>query len=130
MSFYQRHVLPHQISFAMSNKDLLAYRKRVVRAAVGRVLKIGIGSGPNVPFYKDSVEEIVGLDPSLELLAIADRRRETTRGRRLHLVQASAEAIRLDSRSADTVVMTWTLCSVPEPRRAHPTGASDIGYML
>ena len=117
MGFYQRHVLPHLITFAMSNKDLLAYRKRVVPAALGRVLEIGIGSGLNLPFYRDSVEEIVGLDSSPELLALAARRRETTRGRRLHLVQASAEAIPLDNRSADSVVMTWTLCSVREPGR-------------
>jgi ubiquinone/menaquinone biosynthesis C-methylase UbiE len=118
MGFYQRHVLPHLITFAMSNEDLLAYRKRVVPAALGRVLEIGIGSGLNLPFYRDSVEEIVGLDSSPELLALAARRPETTRGRCLHLVQASAEAIPLDSRSADTVVMTWTLCSVREPGRA------------
>ena len=118
MGFYQRHVLPHLISFAMSDKDLVAYRERVVSAALGRVLEIGIGSGLNVPFYRDSVEEIIGLDPSPKLLALADRRRETDRGSRVRLVQASAETIPLDSRSMDTVVMTWTLCSVREPGRA------------
>lgn len=117
MGFYQRHVLPHLISFAMSNKDLAVYRQRVVPAARGRVLEIGIGSGLNLPLYSGSVDWIIGLDASPELLDMARRGRDRS-SRRLDLIQASAEAIALENQSADTVVMTWALCSVPDVRRA------------
>jgi ubiquinone/menaquinone biosynthesis C-methylase UbiE len=117
MGFYQRHILPHLITLAMSNKDLAAYRRRVVPAARGCVLEIGIGSGMNLPFYGGSVDEIIGLDPSAELLEMARRRGEKN-GRRLELIEGSAEAVPLENETADTVVMTWTLCSVPDPRRA------------
>lgn len=117
MGFYQRHILPHLITLAMSNKDLAAYRRRVVPAARGRVLEIGIGSGMNLPLYGDSADEIIGLDPSAELLEMARRRGEKT-GRHLELIEASAEAVPLENDTVDTVVMTWTLCSVPDPRRA------------
>jgi hypothetical protein len=98
MGFYRNHILPHLITFAMSNKDLAPYRRRVVSAARGRVLEIGIGSAPNLSFYSDSVEEIIGLDPSPELLEMARRRGQQT-GRRLDLMRASAEAIPLESGS-------------------------------
>ena len=117
MGFYQRHILPHLITLAMSNKDLAAYRRRVVPAARGCVLEIGIGSGMNLPSYGGSVDEIIGVDPSAELLEMARRRGEKN-GRRLELIEGSAEAVPLENETADTVVMTWTLCSVPDPRRA------------
>lgn len=116
MSFYCRHVLPHLISFAMSSKDLVPYRRRIISAAQGRVLEIGIGSGLNIPFYTGGVAEIIGLDPSPTLLGMARRRGRQT-GLRLDLIGASAEAIPLDDNSVDTVVMTWTICSVRDPRR-------------
>ncbi len=74
MSFYQEHVLPYLLNLAMRNRELAAYRRRVVPAAAGRVLEIGLGSGLNLPFYGARVERIIGLEPSPRLLAMARRR--------------------------------------------------------
>jgi SAM-dependent methyltransferase len=73
VGLYERHLLPLLTHWAMGRGQLAAYRRRVVGGASGRVLEIGIGSGRNLPFYGESVDEVVGVDPSPELLALARR---------------------------------------------------------
>jgi hypothetical protein len=72
MGLYARYLLPRLTDLTMSRKLLLLYRQRVIGGAVGRVLEIGIGSGLNLPLYGDTVEEVIGVDISPELLAMAD----------------------------------------------------------
>jgi ubiquinone/menaquinone biosynthesis C-methylase UbiE len=117
MGLYQDYILPHLIHLAMRQRNLAAYRARVIPAAHGRVLEIGIGSGLNLPFYGATVEHVIGLDPSPKLLATA---REAARRTSipLELIEHSAEAIPLYNRSVDTVVTTWTMCSIPDAQRA------------
>jgi ubiquinone/menaquinone biosynthesis C-methylase UbiE len=117
MSFYQRYVVPRLTHLAMRQKQLLPLRQRVIGAAEGRVLEIGIGSGLNFPFYGATVIFVIGLEPSRELLRMA-RPRASNAGARVALLDASAEAIPLDSASIDTVVTTWTLCTIPDAQRA------------
>jgi ubiquinone/menaquinone biosynthesis C-methylase UbiE len=112
MGFYQDQILPPLINLSMRQKNLVAYRNRVVPAAEGRVLEIGIGSGLNLPFYSSNARQVIGLDPSLKLLAMARRSRRTV-FRYLEFIGGSAEKIPLNSGSVDTVVTTWTLCSIP-----------------
>jgi ubiquinone/menaquinone biosynthesis C-methylase UbiE len=117
MGFYQDHIVPPLINLAMRNKNLAAYRSRVVPAAEGRVLEIGIGSGLNLPFYSSSVEHLIELDPSPTLLAMA--RRAIGQGpSHIEFVEGSAEAIPLQNGTVDTVLTTWTLCSIPHAPRA------------
>ncbi|HVR28697.1 MAG TPA: methyltransferase domain-containing protein, partial [Thermoanaerobaculia bacterium] len=71
MGFYQDRILPHLIHHAMRHEDFSAYRSRLLPAARGRVLEIGIGSGLNLPLYSDQVEQVVGLDPCSRLLSRA-----------------------------------------------------------
>jgi ubiquinone/menaquinone biosynthesis C-methylase UbiE len=116
MGFYQNRILPRLIHFAMGQDDLKVYRCRVVSAAAGRVLEIGIGSGLNLPFYGGSVTEVIGLDPSAQLLAMAQR---AIRPRvPIDFIEGSAEAIPLENASVDAVLTTWTLCSIPDAGRA------------
>ena len=129
MGFYQDQIVPLLINASMRQKNLAAYRNRVVPAAEGRVLEIGIGSGLNLPFYSSNARQVIGLDPSPKLLAMA-RRASRSASRSVEFIKGSAEKIPLEDASADTVVTTWTLCSIPavldalhEMRRVlRPTG--------
>ncbi len=117
MGFYRKFVVPHLVNFAMDNKDAARCRSEIVPHAQGRVVEIGIGSGLNLPFYSDQVTEVSGVDPSRELLEMTRQRTESV-SFPVELINASAEELPLESNSADTVVMTWTLCSIPDPARA------------
>jgi ubiquinone/menaquinone biosynthesis C-methylase UbiE len=117
MGFYQDHVLPHIVNLSMRNRENLPYRQRVASAAEGRVLEIGIGSGLNLPFYPATVSEIIGLEPSSKLAEMT-RRAARDVSLTVDLIEGSAEAIPLDAASFDTVVTTWTLCTIPQADQA------------
>ncbi|MBI3709861.1 MAG: class I SAM-dependent methyltransferase [Proteobacteria bacterium] len=117
MGFYRDRILPHLCHLSMRNRRLVPYRERVIAAAAGRVLEIGIGSGLNLPFYAPRAREILGLEPAPRLVAMARRAAERTTVP-VTFIEGSAEAIPLDSRSVDTVVTTWTLCTIPKALEA------------
>jgi ubiquinone/menaquinone biosynthesis C-methylase UbiE len=117
MGFYSDVVLPRLCHLAMRNDRLVPYRERVIGAAEGRVLEIGVGSGLNLPFYRPAVEEILALEPSIPLVKIAHRVSCETRVP-VRFLEASAEAIPLDNGSVDTLVTTWTLCTIPNAAAA------------
>jgi ubiquinone/menaquinone biosynthesis C-methylase UbiE len=93
------------------------FRKRVVGAAQGRVLEIGIGSGLNLPLYGPQVCSILALEPSPALLRMA-RKRAAKASIAVDFLEASAEIVPLDDHDVDTVVTTWTLCTIPDAPRA------------
>jgi ubiquinone/menaquinone biosynthesis C-methylase UbiE len=93
------------------------YRSRVLSAAEGCVLEIGVGSGLNLSFYGDAVKHVIGLEPSPKLLSMAGRAGKAM-SQPVELLQGSAEAVPLENKSVDTVVSTWTLCSIPDVARA------------
>jgi ubiquinone/menaquinone biosynthesis C-methylase UbiE len=114
VGFYQNRIMPHLVNWTMRNRQFQPYRERVVSAAEGRVLEIGIGSGLNLAFYPGQVREIVGLEPAERLLGMA--REAACRSRlKVTLIEGSAEAIPLERNTIDTVVTTWTLCTIPDP---------------
>ena len=117
MGFYEEWILPALIDLSMRNKRLRPYRERVAGAAEGRVLDVGVGSGLNLPFYPRQANEVFGLDPSPRLLERA-RRNMRHADVPVRLLEGSAERIPLADRSMDTIVMTWTGCSIPEIRAA------------
>ncbi len=114
MDFYQRFIVPPMIALSMKTREATRYREKVVPGAAGRVLEIGIGSGLNLPFYSDAVNAVVGLEPSAELLAMA-RKRADKAPFATELVNSPAEDMPFESASFDTVLTTWTLCSIGEP---------------
>ena len=118
MGFYDKHLLPRLVHFTCGLEPAMKQRQKVVPLASGKVLEIGIGSGLNIPYYDSTrVTHLWGLDPSPEMWAIAHRNAD-----RFHLdaeyLESGAESIPLEDASADTVVMTYTLCTIPEPHRA------------
>jgi len=117
MGLYNRFVLPWAIHLAMQSSDATRLRRRVVPEARGRVLEVGIGSGLNLPFYGDGVDNVTGIDPSPRLLRLAESRAKEAIFM-VHLREAGAEKMRFDNDSFDTVVSTWTLCSIPDAARA------------
>jgi ubiquinone/menaquinone biosynthesis C-methylase UbiE len=117
MGFYGKWIVPALIDLSMRNQRLRPYRERVAGAAEGRILDIGVGSGLNLPFYARQGQEILGLDPSPRLLARAVSNAQHLQIS-VYLLEGSAERIPLADRSMDTVVMTWTGCSIPDIRTA------------
>jgi ubiquinone/menaquinone biosynthesis C-methylase UbiE len=89
---------------------------KIVEPARGVILEIGFGSGYNLPFYKN-VKKLYALEPSKELYAYAQERIVAT-GFPVEHLPCSAERISLETASIDTVVSTWTLCSIPNLAQA------------
>jgi len=117
-SLYERHVLPRMLDFVMRQEPIMRQRAKVVPRASGRVLEIGIGSGLNLSFYdRTKVESVVGLDPSPELRAMAERRAREA-GLDVEWIPLGGESIPLDDASVDTVLTTYTLCTIPGVERA------------
>jgi ubiquinone/menaquinone biosynthesis C-methylase UbiE len=113
MGFYSDIILPRLCDL----KQLVPYRERVIGAAEGRVLEIGVGSGLNLPFYRPPVREILALEPAPRLMTMA-RSASRASSMPVTFLEASAEAIPLDKHSVDTIVTTWTLCSIPQAATA------------
>lgn len=118
MSLYAKYVLPHLINLAMRNKDVTRLRSESVLQAHGDVLEIGIGSGLNLPFYRSAVRHVYGVDPSLELQNMALKRASVAPFEVTFFRQSAEDRLPLADSSMDTIVMTWTLCSIPNPTAA------------
>ena len=101
----------------MRQETLAPYRNRVISGAQGRVLEVGIGSGLNLFHYADSAEHVIGIDPSEKLLSMAEHAIRPA-SLPVTFVKGSAETIPLEDASIDTVVTTWTLCTIPDVRAA------------
>ena len=114
MGLYRKYILPRATHFACSLKPAMQQRARVVPLATGRVLEIGIGSGLNLPFYAaGKVAHLWGLDPSRELWALAQTNRAAV-DFGIEYLEAPAAAIPLANACADSVLITYTLCTIPE----------------
>ena len=117
MGLYERHVVPCLTHLAMQSGRLLPFRRRVAGAAEGVVLELGAGSGLNLPLYGGAVRRVIALEPSGPLRDRA-RARAGSVGMPVEVLAASAEALPLGDGSVDTVVTTWTLCTIPDAPRA------------
>ena len=117
MGLYSKYVLPRIIDLAMRDKVATARRAELVPGASGVVLEIGVGSGLNLPFYSSAVKRLHAVDPSPELLAMARTKLDRLTFP-VELRREPAEQLSLNPQSVDTIVMTWTLCSIPDPAGA------------
>ena len=122
MSLYQRYLLPRLTDCVCGSPSLARLRALVVPRASGVVLELGAGSGPNLPFYDAArVRRLLALEPSAELRALAQER--LARSRRpaeafpVEFIDGTGEAIPLPDASVDSVVVTFTLCTVADPLR-------------
>ena len=116
MGLYAKWLLPHVTDMAMRNDEATRYRGRIVPRAHGVVLEVGAGSGLNFAFYGKGVARVTALDPSPGLLSKA-RKRAGEAGIAVDFVEGRGDEIPLADHAVDAVVMTWTLCCVPDPAR-------------
>lgn len=118
MGLYEKYILPKITEFLCSGKPIMYQRKKVVPLAKGRVLEIGIGSGLNLQFYDSSnVEYIWGLDISAQMRKMAEKRAKSIQFK-VEFIDQSGNEIPLESNSVDTVLVTYTLCTIPDVGQA------------
>lgn len=118
MGYYDRHILPRLIDLACSVRPVQRQREKIVPRAHGQVLEVGIGTGLNLFYYDPiKVEKIWGLDPALEMQRLANKRVGRS-GLDVELIGLSGEQIPMDDHSFDTVLVTYTLCSIPDILKA------------
>ena len=114
MGLYNKYILPKFINCACGSKPINYQRSKIVPYAKGVVLDIGIGSGLNIPFYnKSNINHLYGLDPSSELIKIAKRVAKTHK-LEIEFLECGAESIPLADNSIDTIVITYTMCTIPD----------------
>lgn len=117
-SWYDRTLLPHALDCACGLGRISRQRRKVVPNASGDVLEIGIGTGLNMRFYdKSKVKRLVGLDPATQMNRLAQKRSQQA-GLPVDFIAASAEDMPFPDASFDSLVCTYTLCSIPDPLRA------------
>ena len=114
LGFYDKYILPKFLNCACGSKPINYQRDKIVPLAKGVVLDIGIGSGLNIPFYnKSNIDCLYGLDPSEELLKIA-KSVAIKNELKVEFLECGAEAIPLPDQSIDTVLITYTMCTIPD----------------
>lgn len=119
MGFYDKYILPHFLNCACGSKPIVYQREKVVPLAEGWVLEVGIGSGLNIPFYDSSkVDKILGLDPSEELNRMA-LKVAAEKGIPVEFILGGAEAIPLPDNHVDSVLVTYTMCTIPQVAAAN-----------
>jgi ubiquinone/menaquinone biosynthesis C-methylase UbiE len=114
LGFYDKYILPKFLNCACSSKSINYQRDKIVPLAKGVVLDVGIGSGLNIPFYnKSKIDYLYGLDPSEELIKLAKPVAKKNEFK-IEFLQCGAEAIPLPDNSIDTVLITYTMCTIPD----------------
>jgi SAM-dependent methyltransferase len=114
MGLYGRFILPKLVNLACRTSPVTRQRQKVIPKATGTVLELGFGSGLNIPFYDAAqVRQVLALEPSQEMWSLAE---ESVRSAQFEVerLEASAEEVPLADGTADTVVATYTLCTIPE----------------
>jgi SAM-dependent methyltransferase len=113
MGFYVDRVLPHLLNMSMNTAALREERQRCLEEVSGDVLEIGFGTGLNLPHYPSTVTKVVGVDPS-ELSARLARKRITNAPFTVETIGLSADKLPLADASVQTIVSTFTMCTIPD----------------
>ena len=118
VGFYDRHILPRVLDFAMKRSSLAEQREWVMTRVRGEVLEVGFGSGLNLPYYPTQVRTLTAVEPHPGMRNRAMKRIEKS-GRTVSLIARPMEKKQLlADGSFETIVSTWTLCSIPDPAAA------------
>lgn len=114
MGWYDDKILPHLINVACTTGPILKQREKVVPLASGDILEVGFGSGLNLPYYdRDKARKLWGLEPSTAMRQLAQKRIAAS-GMNVQLIDLPGEEIPLEANSMDTVLVTYTLCTIAD----------------
>ena len=126
MPFYRNQVYPHLVSMLGNPKPIRDVRQRIVPLAQGRVLEIGVGSGVNFSHYDpEKVSKLYALEPNPGMVRLAEKQRRQTK-LDVEFLHLPGECIPLEDSTVDTVVSTFTFCTIPGVEKA----IRDIGRVL
>lgn len=117
MSFYERKILPYLLDLSLSDSNIAKLRREILAGVTGEVLEIGFGTGLNLPYYPEQIHQIATVDPNPGSSAIAQKRIAASPITVTHHV-LSSEKLPMSSCSFDSVVSTFTLCSIPDVEQA------------
>ena len=118
MGLYDKYILPKVLHWSCKQKPNMQQRQKIIPVAFGNVLEIGIGSGLNTPFYdQDRVKSVTGIDPSPEIWK-ENNVDEKSLSFDFRFIKACAENIPADNNSFDSVVVTWSLCTIQDLTKA------------
>ncbi len=118
MKIYEDYILPTLLDCLCGMSDITEQRQRAVPGARGTVLEIGMGTGLNLPYYDERrVDKVIGLDPSVASFRKA-LKRSATRPFPVEYLGLRGEDIPLPDDSMDSIVLTYTLCSITQPHQA------------
>ena len=113
MALYNDHILPRILNWAMGTSFIAEERKKALVDVSGRVLEVGFGSGHNLPFYSSKVQSVVAIDPSAVSAKLA-RKRILMASFPVDYMRLEGEKIFAPDGSFDSVVSTFTLCTIPD----------------
>ncbi len=113
MGFYRRQVLPRLQDKVMAADRLRGARARVCASLSGDVVEVGFGTGLNIPYYPTDVKRVYAIEPSAMCMRISEPRRKKSRVL-IEYAGLAGERIELEPESADAVLSTWTLCTIPD----------------
>jgi ubiquinone/menaquinone biosynthesis C-methylase UbiE len=117
MGFYSNLVIPYYLDLAMSGQPLQQYREKLLKDVSGEILEIGFGTGLNLPHYPDTIQKITTIDPNPGMQRLA-RSRIAASDLNVDYQVLNGESIPMADASFDSVVSTWTLCSIPHVEQA------------
>ncbi|BAY83743.1 type 11 methyltransferase [Calothrix parasitica NIES-267] len=117
MGFYSRHIFPYLLDWSLSDSTFNQYRQEVLAEVEGEILEIGFGTGLNLSFYPDEINKIITVDNNPGVHKLAQKRIEISSITVDHRI-LSGENLPMSDNNFDSVVSTWTLCSIEKVKQA------------
>lgn len=117
MGIYSKYLFPRILDLAMRDPEMKEQRPLVLEHVTGDIFEVGFGTGLNLRYYPENVKKITTADPNAGMNKLAQRRIDESSIEVDHHTMGG-EDLPFDDEAFDTVVCTWTLCSIPEPDKA------------
>ncbi|MDZ4873425.1 MAG: 2-methoxy-6-polyprenyl-1,4-benzoquinol methylase, mitochondrial [Chroococcidiopsis cubana SAG 39.79] len=117
MGFYSQRILPYLLDWSLSDPTMAQYRREVLANVTGEVLEIGFGTGLNLSYYPESIDKLVAIDANPGVHNLARKRIQKS-----HITVdnrvLNGENLPMADNTFDSVVSTWTLCSITKVEQA------------